>query len=95
MPINTLSREELDLVIEVFDYYVENKLEKDSQAISKYMEYAEKLGYVSSVGPKYDETKNFFNIKYSIREHITNQIKNVRQMRNKILENFTLQKKGG
>ena len=90
--MHKLSHKELDLVIEVFDYYIENKLEKDSVAISKYMEYAEKLGYVASAGPKYVETKKFFNVKYAIKDHISSTIKNVRDTRNKILEHFSLQK---
>jgi alcohol dehydrogenase YqhD (iron-dependent ADH family) len=87
-----LTREELDMVIEVFDFYVEHKLNKDSATINKYLDYAEKIGVISQVEQKYVETKKFYDTKHKIREHIEMQIRKFRELRNKILNHFILKK---
>ena len=88
--MDKLTHKELDCIIEVFDFYIEHKLKKDTNAISKYLEYAEKIGEIHLDGKVDNKTKKFYTIKQNIRKHIDAEIVNIRNLRNKLLNHFII-----
>jgi hypothetical protein len=73
------------LLIDVFNYYIEEKLQKDSSDINKYLGYAEDIGEIAQSGQKYIDNIKFYNVKNAIRGHIDGKILDCNILRNKVL----------
>jgi len=80
-----LTNEERLLFFEMSDFYLQHKLDKDSDSIGCYMAYAKHIGEIADVGDKYTDNIRFFEVKNKIRNYLSERKQAVYDLRKKLL----------
>lgn len=81
-----LTGKEKDLLYDIFEFYIQNKLEKQSVDISVFTDLAHDTGDLGDVGELYEKTKHLHDLKHKLREHVQTKKGKVSQLRNKLYD---------
>lgn len=83
-----LTNEEKDLLLDMFEYYSQNKLNGDEEKLAVFTTLAHESGEMGDVGELYDKSKHLHDLRHRLRKFNQSKKVKVTNLRNKLLKNL-------